>query len=66
MRRFLLARRRLAALFLVGVLLLFSPLAALVDRQGDRLGIPAPFLYLFGAWTLLIGLAAWIVEGRDQ
>lgn len=66
MRRFLLARRRLAALFLVGVLLLFSPLAALVDRQGDWLGVPAPFLYLFGAWTLLIGLAAWIVERRDQ
>jgi uncharacterized membrane protein (DUF485 family) len=66
MRRSLVARRRLTALFLIGMLLFYSPLITLFDRQGQWLGVPRVYLYMFGAWGLLIGLAAWIVEGRDD
>jgi len=55
-------RQRLAALGLLGVPLLTYPLLSL--PQGDIAGIPAPYLYLFGMWTLLIVLAAVVAERR--
>ena len=58
--------KRLIALFLLGVVLVNFPLLAVVDA-GDRLfGLPALFAYLFGAWALLIGCLALIVEGRGR
>jgi hypothetical protein len=59
-------RQRLALLFLAGLLLWFSPLLPRVDRAGSWLGIPVLYLYLFGAWLLLIALAALVLRlGRD-
>jgi hypothetical protein len=52
-----LLRQRLAALFLTGVLLWFSPLVLRVEQAGSWLGIPLLYLYLFVVWALLIGLA---------
>ncbi len=57
-------RQRLAALGLLGVPLLTYPLLSL--PQGEIAGIPAPYLYLFGMWTLLIVLAAVIAERRGK
>ena len=57
-------RQRLAALGLLGVPLLTYPLLSL--PQGEITGIPAPYLYLFGMWTLLIVLAAMVAERRGK
>jgi hypothetical protein len=56
-------RQRLAALGLLGIPLLSFPLLSL--PQGEWAGLPAPYLYLFGVWALLVALAAAIAEGRD-
>lgn len=55
-------RQRLAALGLLGVPLLTFPLLGLPG--GDLGGLPVIFLYLFGVWVVLIGLAAWVAERR--
>lgn len=56
--------KRLLALFLLGLALVNFPLLAVVDA-GDRVfGLPALFAYLFGAWAMLIGCLALIVERR--
>lgn len=65
-RRSILTRQRLVAVFLGGLLLFFSPLPSLFARAGGVAGIPALYLYLFGAWALLIAATAWIVGGRDE
>ncbi|HQU80863.1 MAG TPA: hypothetical protein PLU47_15525 [Azonexus sp.] len=57
-------RQRLAALGLLGVPLLTYPLLSL--PQGEIAGIPAPYLYLFGMWILLIVLAAVVAERRGK
>jgi len=44
--------------------LLTYPLLSL--PQGEIAGIPAPYLYLFGMWTLLIVLAAVVAERRGK
>lgn len=56
-----LLRQRLAALFLTGVLLWFSPLVLRVEQAGTWLGVPLLYLYLFAVWALLIGLALLIL-----
>ncbi len=60
-----LRRQRLAALFLVGLLLWFSPLVLRFERAGALFGIPMLYWYLFGVWALLVGAAAFIVT-RDH
>lgn len=53
--------QRLVALFALGCLLLTYPLLAVFNRGGTFLGMPLLYVYLFGAWGLLIlllGLAA--------
>jgi hypothetical protein len=55
---------RLAAVFLLGLLLFNYPLLALFGRPGDVAGVPLVYAYLFFAWALVIGLLAWIVEWR--
>lgn len=57
-------RQRLAALGLVGTPLFSYPLVA--APKGDVLGIPTTFLYLFGVWVVLIGLAAWFAESGGK
>jgi len=56
---------RLIGLFLLGCLLFNYPLLALFNVPGRVLGVPILYAYLFAAWALLIGLAAYIVERTD-
>ena len=58
--------QRLAALFLLGVLLFNYPLLQLFARDGLVLGIPLLYCYVFCAWALLIGLIALVVERQDS
>lgn len=46
--------RRLVGLFLLSVLLFNYPLICLFNRPILIMGIPVLYLYLFGAWTLII------------
>jgi len=54
--------QRLIVVFLLGVLLFNYPLLALFNRTANVAGIPVLYLYIFGAWAALIGLAALVVE----
>ncbi len=54
--------QRLVVVFLLGALLFNYPLLALFNRTASVAGIPVLYLYIFGAWALLIGLAALVVE----
>ena len=56
---------RLIGLFLLGCLLFNYPLLELFNVHGRVLGVPVLYAYLFAAWALLIGLAAYIVERTD-
>jgi len=65
-RRSALTGHRLAAAFLFGMLLFCSPIPVLFDRPSAWNGIPVLYLYLFGAWTALIALMIWILQGQDE
>jgi len=58
--------QRLAALFLLGALLLNYPLLDLFANDGRVLGIPVLYAYVFATWALLIALMALVVESRDD
>ncbi|TVO76943.1 hypothetical protein [Sedimenticola selenatireducens] len=64
MRRLILTSQRLAAVFFVGMLLLFSPIVTLFDRPELWFGIPLLYLYLFSVWVLLIASMAFVIGGR--
>jgi len=64
MRRSDLTGPRLVAVFLLGSVLLNYPILAIFTRPERVAGIPLLYGYAFGAWILLIGLMAWIVESR--
>ncbi len=53
--------RRLAALFVIGIAVLFPPLLGMFNRPGSFLGFPILPLYLFAAWGVLI-LVSWLLE----
>jgi len=55
---------RLIALFLLGVLLLTPPMMAIFNVERLIFGIPFLYLYLFGAWILLVGLVALVLRPR--
>jgi hypothetical protein len=55
-------RQRLAALFVLGLLLLNNPLLELFAGAGKLFGIPGLYLYVFVIWALLILLVALVVE----
>jgi hypothetical protein len=55
---------RLIALFLLGVLLLTPPLMAIFNVDRLVLGIPVLYLYLFGAWVVLVGLLILFLRPR--
>jgi hypothetical protein len=58
--------QRLAALFLLGFLLLNYPLLNLFAGTVRVLGVPLLYAYVFAVWALLIGLMVWVVEkGED-
>jgi predicted permease len=50
--------QRLVVVFFLGVLLFNYPLLALFNRAASVAGIPLLYVYIFGAWALVIGLAA--------
>lgn len=66
MRQLALMKQRLVAVFLCGVLLLYSPVIALFDQARLWFGVPVLYLYLFTVWGVLIAVLAWITEGRDN
>ena len=63
MRRLALMKQRLVAIFLCGVLLLYSPVISLFDQSRLWLGVPVLYLYLFTVWGVLVAVMAWITEG---
>lgn len=60
-----LARERLIALFVLGVLLLMPPFLGIFNRPLRVFGLPLLYVYLFGAWAGLIALVALVVERGD-
>ena len=58
--------QRLAALFLLGVLLLNYPLLNLFANSSTVMGIPVLYAYVFAVWALLIALMALVVEKRGD
>ena len=57
-----LARQRLVAIFVAGLLLLNPPLLSLLDRPVSIGGLPLLYLYAFGIWLLLIVALFWVIE----
>jgi hypothetical protein len=54
--------QRLAALAVLGWLLLTQPLLSIVDHPARIFGVPVLYAWIFGVWMLLIVLMAVIVE----
>ena len=54
--------QRLSALFILGWLAFNYPLLSLFNGAGTWFGIPRLYAYLFVAWSLFIGLLAFIAE----
>lgn len=46
------------------MLLFYSPVLALFDRAGEWAGVPIVYVYLFGAWLIVVILAAIVAEDR--
>lgn len=57
--------RRLAALFVVGIVILLPPLLLAFNRPGICWGIPILPLYLFSAWGVLV-LIGWILSRGEE
>lgn len=55
---------RLIAVFLLGLLLLTPPLMAIFNVDRLLFGIPLLYLYLFGAWILLVVLVWAVLRPR--
>jgi hypothetical protein len=66
MRRSDLTGPRLVAVFLLGSVLLNYPILAIFTQPGEVAGIPLLYAYIFGAWLLLIGLMALVIERRRE
>lgn len=66
MHHSILTRQRLVGIFLIGLVLLYSPALTLFDRAAEWGGIPVSYLYLFGVWLLLVVLAAVTVEASGK
>lgn len=56
---------RLAALFAVGIVALYSPLLGAFNRPDSILGIPVLPLYLFAVWGGVV-LASWLLTRRKD
>ena len=66
MNRSRLTGQRLAAIFLLGCVLLNYPLLHLFNRSDTLFGIPLLYAYIFLAWAGMIALMAWVIEHRDD
>lgn len=55
---------RLVALIITAAILFCPPLLLVVDRLPSVTGVWL-VIWLFGAWALVIGLTAWLMEGRQ-
>ncbi len=66
MRRITFIKQRLVAVFLFGVLLLYSPIISLFDNDRLWFGVPILYFYLFTVWSILVALMAWVTEGRGN
>jgi predicted permease len=66
MKRSILTGQRLVAVFLLGCVLFNYPVIALFNKTGELFDIPLLYLFLFGAWALLIGLMAWVIEHPQE
>jgi len=51
-------------IFLVGILLLLSPLSRLADTPALLWGLPASYIYVFVAWMVIIVLL--YIASRDS
>jgi hypothetical protein len=56
-------KQRLVAVFLCGVLFLYSPVISLFDQARLWFGLPVLYLYLFTVWGVLVAVMALITEG---
>ena len=56
---------RLVGLFLLGCALFNFPLLALFNVRTTLFGVPLLYAYLFSAWSLLIVLAALVMERSE-
>jgi hypothetical protein len=64
MNRARMTGQRLVGLFLLGCVLFNYPFLYVFNHPMQVVGIPLLYLYVFAAWTLLIVLMAWVIEGR--
>ena len=62
MKRFDSTGQRLAALFMMGCVLLNYPILSLFARSEEIGGIPLLYAYVFGAWIFVVGLMALVIE----
>lgn len=58
--------KRLIGLFLLGFLLFTPPLISLFDLPTLVWGIPLLYVYLFGAWALIIFLVARVAGANGR
>ena len=58
--------KRLVGLFLLGWVVFNFPILSLFDLDRMIFGIPLFYVYIFGAWALLIVLMALITGVRSQ
>ncbi|RDB42030.1 hypothetical protein DU490_15165 [Halomonas sp. DQ26W] len=56
---------RLIALICLAVLMFSPPLVLIFNRPAER-GLSWLPLYLFLVWLIVIGLAAWLMEHRQE
>jgi hypothetical protein len=66
MNRYSLTGQRLAAIFLLGCVLLNYPILYLFNTPAEVFGIPVLYAFLFGAWALLVALMALNIERRGD
>ena len=66
MNRYSLSGQRLAAIFLLGSVLLNYPILYLFNTPAEVFGIPVLYAFLFGAWALLVALMALNIERRGD
>lgn len=55
--------RRLAAVFLLGVVLFIPPVFTVFTRLGVVGGVPVLLAYVFGAWAAVIVALVWATRG---
>lgn len=58
-------RERLLVLVILALVLFCPPVLLIIDRLPTS-GIGWLAGYLFGAWAVIIGLAAWLMEHPDR